>query len=119
MLLSGYINKYIEGLAKKEYQRLLLILLGVFSLFPTLFYFEISMDNGKGLIQMIMIYLVGRYIRLHKDIELSKRKTVIAFAGLWMINGLSHEIPIELGGIYHHLCKDNSITNITMAILLF
>lgn len=35
------------------------------------------------------------------------------------MNGLSHEFPIQIGGIYHHLCKDNSITNLMMATILF
>ena len=43
----------------------------------------------------------------------------VLFVLLWMVNGISHEFPIHIGGIYHHLCKDNSITNLVMAIILF
>lgn len=41
------------------------------------------------------------------------------FVFFWLINGISHEIPLQIGDIYHHFCKDNSITNIVMAVLLF
>lgn len=121
MLLSGYIQRLIELLDRTTYRKLLLTMIVLFSVFPTLFYFEIIPDNGKGLVQMIMVYMIGRYIRMYQDVQLSrgKRYLIFVFLLLWIINGVSHEIPIQVGGIYHHLCKDNSITNLVMAVLLF
>lgn len=119
MLLSGYIQKFTEILDKTAFRRLLILLLVLFSVFPTLFYFELIPDNGKGLVQMIMVYMIGRYIRMYRDIELPRGKACLIFVLLWVINGISHEIPIRVGGIYHHLCKDNSITNLIMAVILF
>lgn len=116
--LSGYIQKFIEHLKKEEFERLLLLLLVLFSVLPTLFYFELIPDNGKGLVHMIMVYMIGRYIRMYKDVKMPGKAAVL-FILLWTLNGVSHEIPIQIGGIYHHLCKDNSITNLTMAIILF
>ncbi len=116
--LSGYIQKFIDCLSREAFRKLLLLLLLLFSVFPTLFYFEQIPDNGKGLVQMIMVYMLGRYIRQYRDTKLPKAAGVI-FALLWIVNGISHEIPIQFGGIYHHLCKDNSITNLTMAVILF
>lgn len=118
LFLSGYIQKFIDHLKKEEFQRLLLLLLLLFSVLPTLFYFELIPDNGKGLVHMIMVYMIGRYIRMYQDVKLPA-KAGIFFMILWAVNGLSHEIPIEIGGIYHHLCKDNSITNLAMAVILF
>lgn len=118
LFLSGYLQKLIDGLKKEEFEKLLLLLLVLFSVLPTLFYFELIPDNGKGLVQMIMVYLVGRYIRKYRDVKISA-KALIPFVILWVVNGLSHEIPIQFGGIYHHLCKDNSITNLIMAVILF
>ncbi len=122
-LMSGYIQKFIDQLKQKEFGRLLVLLLILFSVLPTLFYFELIPDNGKGLVQMIMIYMIGRYIRMYCDkpiTELGGRKRAVGlFLILWIINGVSHEFPAQIGGIYHHLCKDNSITNIAMAVLLF
>lgn len=118
-LLSGYIQKFLDYLKQKEFEHFLLLLLVLFSVLPTLFYFELIPDNGKGLVQMIMIYMIGRYIRMYKDISIPLKKMLPLFFLLWGINGISHELPIQLGGIYHHLCKDNSITNLIMAIILF
>lgn len=117
-LLSGYIQKLIDSLEQEEFRKLLALLLILFSVFPAFFYFEIVPDNGKGLVQMIMVYMVGRYIRLYRDVKIPK-KAVLLFFLLWTVNGISHEFPIRLGGIYHHLCKDNSITNLVMAVILF
>lgn len=119
MLFSGYIQKFIELLDRAAFKKLLMLLLVLFSVFPTLFYFELMPDNGKGLVQMIMVYMIGRYIRMYQDIELPRGKACLIFMLLWIINGVSHEVPIQIGGIYHHLCKDNSITNLVMAVILF
>lgn len=118
LFFSGYIQKFIEHLKKEEFERLLCLMLVLFSVLPTFCYFELIPNNGKGLVHMIMIYMIGRYIRMYKDVRIP-RKAVILFLILWIINGISHEIPIQIGGIYHHLCKDNSITNLTMAVILF
>ncbi len=118
LFLSGYIQRLTEQLKKEEFQKLLLLLLVLFSVLPTLFYFELVPDNGKGLVQMIMVYMIGRYIRMYRDVKIPG-KAWILFVLLWAVNGVSHEIPIQIGGIYHHLCKDNSITNLIMAVILF
>lgn len=118
LFLSGYIQKLIEHLKKEEFQKLLFLLLLLFSVLPTLFYFELVPDNGKGLVQMIMVYMAGRYIRLYRDVKLPA-KAGLLFLVLWVVNGISHELPVQIGGIYHHLCKDNSITNLIMAVILF
>lgn len=118
LFFSGYIQRFIDRLDQEAFQRLLLLLLFLFSVLPTMFYFEIIPDNGKGLVHMIMIYMIGRYIRMYRDVKIPA-KAAILFVILWAINGISHEIPVQIGGIYHHLCKDNSITNLTMAVILF
>ena len=113
-LLSGYIQKFIDQLKQKAFGCLLALLLILFSVLPTLFYFELIPDNGKGLVQMIMIYMIGRYIRMYCDKPITElggwKRAVGLFLILWIINGVSHEFPVQIGGIYHHLCKDNSIT---------
>ena len=76
LLFSGYLQKMIEYLKKEEFQRLLLLLLILFSVLPTFFYFELIPDNGKGLVQMIMVYMIGRYIRMYRDINLPKKSRI-------------------------------------------
>lgn len=119
MLFSGYIRKLTGFLNREEFRKLLILMVALFSVFPTLFYFELIPDNGKGLVQMIMVYMIGRYIRMYQDVRLPRGRACLLFALLWAVNGVSHEIPVRFGDIYHHLCKDNSITNLIMAVILF
>ncbi len=118
LFLSKYIQKFIDSLDHEEFKKLLCLLLLLFSVLPTFFYFELIPNNGKGLSQMIIVYMVGRYIHTYKDTVIPK-KAGLLFIILWLINGVSHEFPLQVGGIYHHLCKDNSITNLIMAVILF
>ncbi len=117
-LFSGFIQKLIDTLKKEEFEKLLALLLIVFSVFPTIFYFEIMQDAGKGLVQMLMLYLIGRYIRLYKDVPVPKGKTSLLFGVLWLANTISIMHPVRVGSIVHSLCRDNSITNIAMAVIL-
>lgn len=118
ILFSGYIQKFIDHLSQKEFEKFLILLLVLFSVIPTIFYFELIPDNGKGIVNTIMIYMMGRYIRMYRDVKLPK-KAGLLFLGLWLVNGISHELPIQIGDIYHHWCKDNSITNMALTVLAF
>lgn len=119
VLFSGYIQKFIDHLSQKEFERFLLLSLVLFSVIPTIFYFELVPDNGKGVVNTIMIYMMGRYIRMYRDVKLPK-KAGLLFLGLWLVNGLSHDVfPIKIGDIYHHWCKDNSITNMALTVIAF
>lgn len=117
-LFSGFIQKFIDMLKKEELERFLAILVTIFSILPTIFYFEIMQDTGKGLVQMFMLYVIGRYIRLYRDVSVNKWKAVILFIGLWILNAVSIAHPIQIGAMLHSLCRDNSITNIVMAVIL-
>lgn len=114
-IFSGFIETFISAMSREMFKKLLVVMLLVFSVFPTFFYFEIMPDNGKGLVQMFMIYLIGRYIRLYADDIVFPRWSLAVFVGLWAINAISHTIYF----MNHSFCKDNSITNIAMAIILF
>lgn len=119
VLFSGYIQKFIDHLSQKEFERFLLLLLVLFSVIPTFFYFELVPGNGKGVVNTIMIYMMGRYMRMYRDVKLPK-KAGLLFLGLWLVNGLSHDVfPIKIGDIYHHWCKDNSITNMALTVIAF
>lgn len=117
-IFSGFIEKLISVLSKQEMKRLVLLLLLVFSVFPTMFYFEIMQDAGKGLVQMFVLYVVGRYIRLYRDVKVDKLNAVVALGALWAVNTISIMNPLQIGGIVHSLCRDDSVTNIAMAVIL-
>lgn len=74
LILSPWINKFIDCLERKDLQKLLLVSIFLFYILPTFFYFDIMNDKGKGLVQMIVCYMVGRYIAKYIDILSIKLK---------------------------------------------
>lgn len=76
--LIPYINKTINNISKKSYQRLLIILLFFFSIWPTLLTDVTLKDNGYGMVNFVCIYLIGAYIRLYEnDVKKHKNKFYI------------------------------------------
>lgn len=55
-LFSPYLNRISEALTQRHFKILLLLLVLVFYVFPTFFYFEIIKDNGKGSVNMLIIH---------------------------------------------------------------
>lgn len=118
MLMSPFWNRAVEKVGRQLFTWFVGVMLVLFSFFPTFFYFEITMDYGKGLINMTMLYLVGRWIRMYGDDELDRKKGIPVLLLLVSLNYLSHIFPLHISGITFRLTKDNSITNILIAVLL-
>ena len=117
-LFSGFIQKLIDTLKKEEFERLIALSFLIFNVLPTLFYFEIVQDAGKGLAHTIWLYILGRYIRLYRNEPVSRKKSLILFAALWILNTFSIMHPITIGPLIHSLCRDDSVTNIAIAVIL-
>lgn len=66
-LLIPYINKMVKNINKKQYTILLFILLFFFSIWPTYWTTTPCKDFGYGIINFILLYLIGGYIKLYKD----------------------------------------------------
>ena len=59
---SPYLNRLVQNLSQKSYEQLLL-LWGFFFIFaPTILFFEIQNDTGKGIINVTLAYLIGHII---------------------------------------------------------
>lgn len=68
-ILSPYINKLLLSLSKRDFGRLLLICLGIFCIFPTL-YGALKNDTEtlffyNRFIWLLIVYMIGAYIRLY------------------------------------------------------
>ncbi|MDD3141812.1 MAG: acyltransferase family protein [Lachnospiraceae bacterium] len=61
-VFSSYIDMAVIRLGKHKMEKLLLILLFMFSFIPTFLYFEVTGDNGKGIINATIMYLIGRCV---------------------------------------------------------
>lgn len=64
-ILSPYINKGIESLSQKQFVRVLMILIIFFYIAPTILFLQIMNDSGKGIINMLTVYLIGRYLAMY------------------------------------------------------
>lgn len=83
MIFSQYINQTAEKLNKIAFEKLLLLMFIVFSLIPTIIRFHVMNDGGKGLMNMLLMYWIGRYIRLYGAEQTNNKK--IAGIGVGVI----------------------------------
>lgn len=64
--LSPFLNEMVEKLSEAHFRQLLITMLVIFSGVTTFFFFDINSDGGKGITQMVMLYLIGRYIGVYR-----------------------------------------------------
>lgn len=68
ILLTPFINKFLNSLTKGNYNKLLLILTIIFVLIPTIFYSNGLIGSAQtpiGILLFIYVYILGAYIRLY------------------------------------------------------
>lgn len=65
MIFARYLNMAPQKLQKKDFGHLIFLMFFLFSIIPTFGYFHVMNDNGKGLMNVILMYYIGRYIRLY------------------------------------------------------
>lgn len=120
--LAPYINQFAEKIDKKLFIKLITTLLIIFSIIPTFMYFDITNDSGKGIINMTLAYLIGRYIGLyHKNDTIDKKRIGIILAisilCTFLVNGIVSMISGHVTlGIWF---KDSAFFVIISAICIF
>ena len=63
--LSPFLNKLIDSLDKKSFQKLLLVNFIILSIIPNITNGEFIFNNGYTLYNFIYLYLIGAYLRLY------------------------------------------------------
>lgn len=119
--LSPFINKIPEKLERKTFRNLLLVLIAIFYVLPTVFFYEVIEDSGKGVVCMTIVYLVGRYIRMYySDGHFKKRNLAIAFIIVILIpTALNFGLSMAKGVFMGMYSRDNSIFMLVSSMLLF
>lgn len=122
-ILTPFLNQIPKKLSKKSFQKLLTVLLLLFSIIPTFGFFEIMLDGGKGLVHMLMIYLLGRYLALYHN---RSHNVCHLLWGLVLSVGFiflaDSSLTFLRGKLYTTFCRDCSIFIIfgaVMVLLLF
>lgn len=112
-LLSPYINKMIKHISKKDYRNLLIILLIFFSVWPTFWSKLTATDSGFGIVNFIILYLIGGYIKLYHDDFKSVSKSTLIWFICTIITTIFSFISTDRSWAY------NSIFNIISSCALF
>lgn len=123
LLFSPFINRIPEKLKKRDFEKLLGLMLLVFSILPSIVQLHILGDNGKGVLNMLLMYFIGRYIRLYGKASYSKRKmfgmgSLCVLAGFVLNYGLS--MIVNKGqGLYAPFARDCSVTIVVGSVFFF
>ena len=79
--LAPYLNILVRALSKKDFKRLLIVCICLFVVIPTVAAFlnfaSITTDGGYGIVNFTVLYLFGRYMRIHEE---PKRSALLYFA---------------------------------------
>ena len=81
MLFSPFLNKFIKGLSKNTLLKLLLLLIIIWSIYPTFTGASLMYGDSFGygyMIWFIILYFIGAFIRLHLDIKQFSSKKLFA-----------------------------------------
>lgn len=113
-LLIPYINKLLMNISEKEYKILLCISIIFFCLWPTIIPNKTTVaDSGLGIINFIILYMLGVYIKKYFKIEkYSLKKYILFYISISIVTFIYSLIPSRA------FCY-NSIFNIIGAIALF
>lgn len=86
-LVSPYLNIIIKQLNKKQHLNLLILLFVLFSILPFITNQVYGPNNGTNIIQFIMLYFIGAYLRKYPIEKLNSKKILlIGFIGCIIIN---------------------------------
>lgn len=117
---SPYLNQLILNLPRKSYERLLLVWGFFFVLAPTVLFFEIQNDTGKGVINVTLAYLIGQYLKVYGFPERLKRHNwkILSgsIAGIFILNSLLTAIS---GNIILRFARDNNLLIIIASVAIF
>lgn len=119
-ILAEYVNLFVERLSQTQLKRALLILLFLFSVLPTCFVLSLMEDSGKGLVQMIIVYWIGRYICLYDNRKYKRSKLLLLFfINVCITFALDYTATLVTAKMAGKFYRDCSIFIIISAVLLF
>ena len=91
-ILSPFINKFINQLQRRHYQKLLIILFIAFCLLTSILPSELTFDKtgGYGIIWFIILYLIGAYIKRFVKYNYKNRINLYFYFGISMITYIGY-----------------------------
>lgn len=120
MVFSPYINKVIDLMNESQHRQLLILMLSVFLIAPTVLYYSV-LGSRKNVINMLLLYFLGSYIRKYSLSEKFDKKTLLKILiTTTVLNVLLNSlISIATGGKPHiPFARDCSIFIVVEAMAL-
>lgn len=125
MLLSPFINRAINAMSRKTYTLLLAVLTACFFVLPSVVYFDIIGDKGKGLVTMTSCYLIGAYISKY-NIQPKKKTlyislaviTLISIIGNFALSAVSGKFFSEHGSVVYPFSRECSVFTLAIGVIL-
>ena len=77
MPLAPFINRFVDTINQKDFKNLIIILVIILCVLPTLSVKGatngiVLQQGGKNLVYFLFLYILGRYLRLHNDINYNR-----------------------------------------------
>lgn len=119
-ILSPFINEYLEKIDQKRFKQLIFAAGALFLVLPTIVGFDQTGDGGKGVVNMILAYIIGRYIGIyHKDEKVPVGKVFAMLVGVVTVNFvLNAGVYVLTDSTANYYARDNSIFTMVQAVLL-
>lgn len=119
-ILSPFINEYLGQITKKQHRKLIMFAGSIYLIMPTVFFFDQTGDGGKGIVNMVLAYVIGRYIGMyHKNQQIKKASLCgMLFAVICINFGLNFVIYQITGNLSNYYARDNSVLTMLQAVLL-
>lgn len=108
-----FINNMVSNISQRNYKILLVINIIFFYVWPTFLNNLTIKDNGYGIINFIVLYLIGGYLKLYSRKERNKNYYLCMYSIMSLAIWGYHEINPETGWAY------NTIFCLTASICLF
>lgn len=118
-ILSAYINQIPECLSKVDFRKVLAVLVFVFSVVPTFLHFDILGSEGKNVVYMTLVYLIGRYIRKYDMRTYQRGRLLLLLFGNILLAIILELAMFTVTGRYSMFYRDCSVFTLVSSVLLF
>lgn len=119
-ILSPFINEYLEKINRTRFKQLIVAMGVILLVAPTIVGYDQTGDGGKGIMNMILAYAIGRYIGMYyKDYKINVGKWILIFVAVVAVNfGLNFAMFKITGNTANYYARDNSVFTMVQAVIL-
>ena len=119
-IFSDYLNIIIQKISKSSFEKGLLLMYIIFSIFPFIFFEKVVENNGFTTIHFVFLYFIGAYLNMYPLKEqIGKtnymKKVLLVFLGCFAINFITNYIT---DAYYYSEIKSTIAYNISSKLII-